>query len=152
MTIDHMTSVLPCILFDNVFNGSSSFGSVSLDSSSQSCISITINKKFHIAKFTNLFIMKQHNSFDQNNFSWLNKLKVTSATMILNRIVESDSLKYKKTYLEIVLRNFATFSIGQISQQPFYMISICIGKKTQVSDQNMNSSSLKISSSSMVSG
>ena len=89
-SIGHMTTVLPCILFDNVFNGSSSFGSVSFDSSGQSCISITINKQFHIAKFSNLFVMKQHNPLDQNNFSWLNKLKVTSATMILD-------LNHKKT-------------------------------------------------------
>ena len=89
-SIGHMTSVLPCILFDNVFNGSSSFGSVSFDSSGQSCISITINKQFHIAKFSNLFVMKQHNPLDQNNFGWLNKLKVTSATMILD-------LNHKKT-------------------------------------------------------
>ena len=83
-----MTAVLPCILFDNVFDGSSSFGSVSFDSSGQSCISITIDKKFHITKFTNLFIMKQHNPFDQNNFSWLNKLKVSSTTMVLNSIIQ----------------------------------------------------------------
>ena len=95
-SIGHMTTVLPCILFDNVFNGSSSFGSVSFDSSGQSCISITINKKFHITKFANLFIMKQHNSFNQNNFSWLNKLKVTSTTMILNTIIHINLKQNKK--------------------------------------------------------
>ena len=96
MTNQSVTWQLPCILFDNVFNGSSSFGSVSFDSSGQSRISITINKKFHITKFTNLFVMKQHNPFDQNNFSWLNKLKVTSTTMILNSKVEIKSEQNKK--------------------------------------------------------
>ena len=76
--------------------------------------------------------MKQHNPFDQNNFSWLNKLKVTSTTMILNSKVEIKSEQNKKNNLEIVFRNFSTFSIGQISQKPFHLISIMFWTGTKV--------------------
>ena len=49
---------LPSVLLDNIFNRSSPFGGISFDSSSKPGVCIAIDEQFHIAEFSNLFVMK----------------------------------------------------------------------------------------------